>query len=269
MGQLSMRSLALLACFVCAVSVQGFAPSPYLAPSVGRICRGRGSLALRMSDVSSSPLDRVRRIFQATASGLQAQAQAAAVKAADSSSAAEMSGNLKRLLLQGLEMREFERQEIDELISALSATGSRVDPALVSSGPWQAVYTKNSTPLWEKQSKYIPFVKNRAWQDYDLRIGRVVNVGQILGDKVFVSVEGAVSEQSTSDRTPKFYTADIDQGALNVLGLRIPLPIKGRGVAKLLYHDANLRIFESPKESESEWEQEGLVVVQMPLWKKF
>ena len=35
-----MRSLALLQCFVCAVGVQGFAPSPYFAPSVGRICRG-------------------------------------------------------------------------------------------------------------------------------------------------------------------------------------------------------------------------------------
>ena len=36
-------------------------------------------------------------------------------------------------------------------------------------------------------------------------------------------------------------------------------------VAKLLYQDANLRVFESPKESESEWEKEGLVVVQMPI----
>ena len=28
----------------------------------------------------------------------------------------------------------------------------------------KAVYTKNSQPLWEKQAKYIPFIKNRAWQ---------------------------------------------------------------------------------------------------------
>jgi len=30
------------------------------------------------------------------------------------------------------------------------------------------------------------------------------------------------------------------------------------------YLDPNVRIFESPKGSESEWEEEGLVVVQVP-----
>ena len=135
----------------------------------------------------------------------------------------------------------------------------------MSSGPWQAVYTKNSQPLWEKQTKYIPLIKNRAWQDYDLEAGRVENLGQIFGDKVFVSVQGSVSEQSAGDMTPKYYTADIERGSLNVFGLTLPLPIQGKGVAKLLYQDANLRVFESPKESESEWEQEGLIVVQMPI----
>ena len=135
----------------------------------------------------------------------------------------------------------------------------------MSSGPWQAVYSKNSQPLWEKQTKYIPLIKNRAWQDYDLEAGRVENVGQIFGNKVFVSVQGSVSEQSTGDMTPKYYTADIERGALNVFGLILPLPIQGKGVAKLLYQDANLRVFESPKESESKWEQEGLIVVQMSI----
>lgn len=80
-----------------------------------------------------------------------------------------------------------------------------------------------------------------------------------------MEVEGAVSEQSPSNRTPKYYNADISSGTLNLFGARVPLPIKGKGVAKLLYQDSNLRVFESPKESESEWEQEGLIVVQMPL----
>lgn len=128
---------------------------------------------------------------------------------------------------------------------------------------------RDGARMREQESKRVRERKRESNTEKRAHTHSVVNVGQILGDKVFVSVEGAVSEQSTSDRTPKFYTADIDQGTLNVLGLRIPLPIKGRGVAKLLYHDANLRIFESPQESESEWEQEGLVVVQMPLWKKF
>ena len=127
------------------------------------------------------------------------------------------------------------------------------------------MYSKNSQPLWEKQTKYIPLIKNRAWQDYDLEAGRVENVGQIFGNKVFVSVQGSVSEQSTGDMTPKYYTADIERGALNVFGLILPLPIQGKGVAKLLYQDANLRVFESPKESESKWEQEGLIVVQMSI----
>ena len=89
---------------------------------------------------------------------------------------------------------------------------------------------------------------------------------QILGDSVFVEVAGAVSEQNPSDaRTPKYYNADIEGGALNIFGARVPLPIQGKGVAKLLYQDANLRVFESPKESESAWEEEGLLVVQMPI----
>ena len=114
--------------------------------------------------------------------------------------------------------------------------------------------------------------------------------------------------QDTSNTTPKYYNADIERGALNILGTRLPLPIQGKGVrmgldrggglelavgvcfrhqaltytfnflapflappsvvnqvAKLLYQDENLRVFESPKESESAWEQEGLIVVQMPI----
>lgn len=181
--------------------------------------------------------------------------------------ARELSAELKILLLQGLEAKAFERDTIDAIISEITAIGSRVDPALLSSGPWQAVYTKNSQPLWEKQGKYIPssLVTNRAWQDYDVAGGRVVNVGQIFGDKIWVSVEGAVSEQSASDLTPKYYNADIEKGALNVFGAKVPLPIQGTGVAKLLYQDSNLRVFESLRESESEWEEEGLLVVQMPI----
>lgn len=57
--------------------------------------------------------------------------------------------------------REFDRNSIDAIISELTTIGSK---AFLSSGPWQAVYTKNSQPLWEKQAKYIPIVKNRAWQ---------------------------------------------------------------------------------------------------------
>eukprot|EP00802_Teleaulax_amphioxeia_P021644 Tamp_22014.p1 GENE.Tamp_22014~~Tamp_22014.p1 ORF type:complete len:257 (-),score=51.55 Tamp_22014:342-1013(-) len=219
-----------------------------------------------MAEGASSPLNSVAGIFKSAATGLtRVIAPSGRPARSAPQRASELSAELKKLLLQGLGGQDFDRASIDALISELTAIGSRVDGALLSSGPWQAVYTKNSQPLWEKQAKYIPFIKNRAWQDYDLQAGRVENVGQILGDKVWVSVQGSVSEQSTSKQTPKYYNADIQRGALNVLGVAVPLPIQGKGVAKLLYQDANLRVFESPKESESEWETEGLVVVQMPI----
>ena len=247
-----------------------------------------------------TPLGKVRGLFKTAASGVTS---VIAPSRAQRSTAAQLSDQLKQLLLQGLETKDFDRAAIDPLIAQVASIGCCVDPLLVSTGPWQAVYTKNSQPLWEKQAKYIPFVKNRSWQDYDLAEGKVKNVGQvqssvpflsvkltlrlsiplslsvklmlrfsillcalqILGEAVFVEVQGAVSEQSPSDRTPKYYNADISSGTLNILGAQVPLPIKGKGVAKLLYQDVNLRVFESPKDSESEWEQEGLIVVQMPI----
>jgi len=216
-------------------------------------------VSTRMSD-TMSPIDNFMGFFKGMrflgTQGTQSQLRAS-----------ELSAELRDLLLQGLQNKAFDRDNIDGLIGELTRVGrgSKVDALIFSSGPWQAVYSKNSQPLWEKQAKYLPVFKNRAWQEYDLAAGTVVNVGQIMGEAVFISVEGAVSEQSLSDTTPKYYTADIQRGALNAFGLRFPLPIKGKGVAKLLYQDSNLRIFESPKESESEWEQEGLIVVQMPL----
>jgi hypothetical protein len=136
-------------------------------------------LRLRMADATSedTPLDKVKGLFRNAATGVASViAPGGGMKGKD---AVELSTRLKELLLEGLETKDFDRTGIDALISEISGIGSRVDPALLSSGPWQAVYTKNSQPLWEKQAKYVPFIKNRSWQDYDLAAGRVKNVGQV------------------------------------------------------------------------------------------
>ncbi|EKX38422.1 hypothetical protein GUITHDRAFT_115394 [Guillardia theta CCMP2712] len=156
-------------------------------------------------------------------------------------------------------------RDIDSLIAQLVRSGSSWDAELLSSGPWLALYTQGKPPRWQRQAQWLPWARNVASQDYDVGGGRVRNRGEIWGSRVFVTVEGELQElQPERTFTPKMFQAGIQSGTLHVLGLEIPLPIRGRGFAKLLYLDRNVRIFQSPKESESEWEEEGLVVVQVP-----
>jgi len=186
------------------------------------------------------------------------------------SSSTDISAALQRKVIDnflGLSTQGDGARDIDSLIAQLVRSGSSWDAELLSSGPWLALYTQGKPPRWQRQAQWLPWARNVASQDYDVGGGRVRNRGEIWGSRVFVTVEGELQElQPERTFTPKMFQAGIQSGTLHVLGLEIPLPIRGRGFAKLLvcsflilslpplvtclqYLDRNVRIFQSPKES--------------------
>ena len=75
--------------------------------------------------------------------------------------------------------------------------------------------------------------------------------------------EGAAGEGAGRLRAPCDLPVQIASGGLTVFGRRFDLPIAGPGLVRVLYHDASMRIFESPDESQDKWGGSGLVVVQV------
>jgi hypothetical protein len=96
----------------------------------------------------------------------------------------------------------------------------------------------------------------------------VRNYGEIAGGALYFAAEGAWAEapsSSSSSRCPKDFDVQVSSGGLSVLGTRVPLPIRGAGLLRVLYADADLRVVASPTDSPDKWEERGLVAVQMPM----
>jgi hypothetical protein len=55
----------------------------------------------------------------------------------------------------------------------------------------------------------------------------------------------------------------VDKGLIQIGSVQFELPIKGVGQQSVLFADSRLRIFQSGNPG-SDWETEGLVVVQIP-----
>jgi len=65
-------------------------------------------------------------------------------------------------------------------------------------------------------------------------------------------------------KCPTDYLATVTKASFNLFGKSLDLPVKGTGIARLLYADPNLRIFVSV--TENDWEQTaGLKVVQVRI----
>ena len=96
--------------------------------------------------------------------------------------------------------------------------------------------------------------------------GRVINYGEIVGRALHFKAVGSFREADAAvTRCPKDFNVAIERGGV-VLARRWPLlseGISGPGYLRCLYIDANLRIFESPKDSPDRWEEAGLQVVQV------
>lgn len=179
------------------------------------------------------------------------------------SAAASKSYELQQLLRTG---NCPNRARADALIQEIVALKAPFDVATLGGGLWQAVYTKGAVPKWERNARFFSFLRNIAGQDYDIGTSRVTNYGEILGRSAYVTAEGRFKETDASmQHCPKDYDVFVERGALHLGPLRIPLPIKGRGYLRCLYADPHLRIFVSPEDSPGKWEDQGLVVVQLPM----
>lgn len=211
----------------------------------------------------------IRRTATAEASVATAAAAAALVAAGanaiTNAGLRSRSTELRDLILDSSSV-ELYRGRIDELIQELAAAKAPFDANALSGGLWKAAYTSGASPKWERNAKLVPFLRNIAGQEYNLDSMRVVNYGELVGRNVFFSARGSFSETDVSVRNcPKDYDVFVEAGALNLLGAELPLPIKGRGYLRCLYADSYVRIFTSPKDSPDRWEEEGLVVVQIPM----
>jgi hypothetical protein len=120
--------------------------------------------------------------------------------------------------------------------------------------------------------------------------GSVINYSEILGSNLHLRANGVFKPSPVKEKEDEkgwfsswFSTKSITNDALRTcpddfmvkvtgasirLGgvLSIDIPIQGESILRVLYADPRLRIFVSPRASESfagEWENVGLVVVQV------
>ena len=137
---------------------------------------------------------------------------------------------------------------------------------------WRACsVVRGEIPRWERNAKLLPFLSNRAGQAYTLDArtggGSVVNYGEVLGRGLYFRAEGTFAPARTSNggnRCPQDFDVAIREGGFVLGGQAFTSSaISGPGFLRCLYLDADVRIFESPKDSPDRWEEAGLVVVQV------
>ena len=164
---------------------------------------------------------------------------------------------------------EPDRARVDELVSALVGEKDKppFDASVLGGGLWAAVHTSGPVPRWEKYSRLLPKLRNVRGQQYTPTgdgVGEVLNYGEIAGPALYFSATGTFRENDAgAAHFPKDFDVDVESGGLTVLGLRVPLPISGAGFLRLEWADESMRIVSSPRASPDNWEESGLVVVQM------
>lgn len=161
---------------------------------------------------------------------------------------------------------------VDELLEA--GQGAAFKEQQLQGGPWVVVYTRGPL-LWKAATSpgklFNP--KNEFSQDFDPTTRAVLNKGELLGQALFVTAAGTYapssrsstakgssnngSSQGSSGRkegrasapvtTPVPITASIQRGAVHVLGVQLPLPIRGSGKVDIAYLDTSVRVFRVPK----------------------
>ncbi len=85
---------------------------------------------------------------------------------------------------------------------------------------------------------------------------------------IYIACMHACTHTHTYTQTPNTlrhmtHTSQVSRGLIQVGPLSIDLPIKGTGQQRVLFADSRLRVFQSINPG-SNWESEGLVVVQIP-----
>lgn len=163
------------------------------------------------------------------------------------------------------------------------------DPDESLLGPFfcSIVLPNQPQPLWKRLSLNQDIAGQQYF--YDGEVFRVVNYSELFGSGVVhlraegTFVTAAIETNKTENSRgplswfnfgnvpslrfcPDDYVVTVTQVSLHVGSFVCKLPIEGTSVLRVLYADSDLRIFVSPQDTQStagDWEQEGLVVVQV------
>lgn len=122
----------------------------------------------------------------------------------------------------------------------------------------QVVYTRGPL-LWRAATSpgRLLAPRNEFSQAFSPRSRAVLNVGQLLGQRLYVTAEGSYAPKAAAvagarggaaaaATMPVDIVASIERGALHVLGARVPLPIRGSGEVQLAYLGGPVRVFRAP-----------------------
>uniref|UniRef100_A0A383WJ09 Plastid lipid-associated protein/fibrillin conserved domain-containing protein n=1 Tax=Tetradesmus obliquus TaxID=3088 RepID=A0A383WJ09_TETOB len=156
-------------------------------------------------------------------------------------------------LLQLLTTQQASQQaanaRANELVEVLlTCEGLPFQEQLLGPGPWLVFFTKGSPQLWKAtfSAGKLLNASNAASQDLDPGSRAVVNRAEYFGRRLYVTASGTYEPlDDDASSLPAAIQANISSGLLHVLGLDIPLPIKGTGQFEVVWLDTNLRVFRS------------------------
>ena len=213
-----------------------------------------------------TPARQLRQPTRLAASFLESFAEAFANPALSVPKARPQAADeLQDAVVAGWNGASVDGDRCSKLIDALAAVGGPFEASDLGGGLWLALHSRGPVPKWQKNQELLKVfgVKNRAGQTYFPDDQRVLNYGEAVGGLVTFGAEGTFELPAGRLRAPCDLPVQIASGGLTIFGRRFDLPIAGPGLVRVLYHDASMRIFESPDESQDKWEESGLVVVQV------
>ena len=189
---------------------------------------------------------------------------------------------------------EQQDERIESLITKLIAMKTTYDPMESLYGPMYCslyMYTpgatdkKASQPLWEKLSLKKDNLKGQQYfcNENEFNVSKrrnVINYAEIYGNTFHITARGYFvpvdPQQNNAEildspiggtrNCPDKYEVSANGAAFSLFNKSITLPIEGSSYLVVGYADPRLRIFISPKPSDSivgEWESAGLIVVQV------
>ncbi|KAG8461307.1 hypothetical protein KFE25_010494 [Diacronema lutheri] len=179
------------------------------------------------------------------------------------SPASRASAELQRRLIDGYARSGVQREkpEIDRLVAQLASASVRFDRRALDGELWCVAWMSGPRPRWS-----VGRAQQVAGQRYDLTRGAATNYAELFGRALSIVADADLCEADARVlRCPKDFELQVSSARI-LLGPSISLgvPIRGRGVARLLYADARVRLFVSPSESQSQWEANGLIIAQVP-----
>lgn len=119
-----------------------------------------------------------------------------------------------------------------ELVDSILSENSAFSPELLGGGLWLSLYMRGPTPRWATNARFFQGLggRNRVGQNYDPTSCSVQNLGEILGNALYVTAQGsfALRDDPSRGSCPVVVDVAIDNVMLVAFGLTINLGVKGR-----------------------------------------